>query len=504
MRTKNGILNFVTGYIFYFILAILGIVKVKVFISSLGQELYALNQLYINLFSYLSLAEAGIGVAFTFRLYKLLAEKNYDGVNSIFSGTKEIFKKIGIFILILGFIFSFIVPIFTKDTTLSNIYILLTFLLFIVKNSVDYFMYVPRLIMQADQKLYKITLGIYGFRVIEVIVEIILLLLGINYLIILIPGIFIRIIQNLYINKKVYNYYPWLKVVQNKDFTNSKDIKHMIVHRMVGLVSNNTDIIVISTFIGSKAVALYASYNYLIKFAMDTTNHIINSLKDGLGNVIQLENKEKLNGIISELISLFLFFASLLVIVFYFVLDNFIIVWLGKDYLLPQSSLILLLIILYFNVATRSLTIIQNAMGLFKETKLIVSIEAISNIVLSVILVSYMGLNGILIATIFSILTTIFWYYPYLIYKKLELNNTYKYMLKVLLSISVSVLLIIFVKPIYSFINISYTNIGLLNWFITSGIIGCVVLLLLIIMYWILFKEFRNIIMRWKKILKIK
>lgn len=504
MRTKNGILNFVTGYIFYFILAILGIVKVKVFISSLGQELYALNQLYINLFSYLSLAEAGIGVAFTFRLYKLLAEKNYDGVNSIFSGTKEIFKKIGIFILILGFIFSFIVPIFTKDTTLSNIYILLTFLLFIAKNSVDYFMYVPRLIMQADQKLYKITLGIYGFRVMEVIVEIILLLLGINYLIILIPGIFIRIIQNLYINKKVYNYYPWLKVVQNKDFTNSKDIKHMIVHRMVGLVSNNTDIIVISTFIGSKAVALYASYNYLIKFAMDTTNHIINSLKDGLGNVIQLENREKLNGIINELISLFLFFASLLVIVFYFVLDNFIIVWLGNEYLLPQFSLILLLIILYFNVATRSLTIIQNAMGLFKETKLIVSIEAISNIVLSVILVSYMGLNGILIATIFSILTTIFWYYPYLIYKKLELNNTYKYMLKVLLSISVSVLLIISVKPIYSFINISYTNIGLLNWFITSGIIGCVVLLLLLIMYWILFKEFRNIIMRWKKILKIK
>lgn len=504
MRTRNGLLNFITGYTFYFILAILGIVKVKIFISSLGQELYALNQLYINLFAYLSLAEAGIGVAFTFRLYKLLAEKKYNGINSIFSGTKVIFKRIGILVLLLGFLFSFIVPIFIKGSTLSNPYILLTFYLFIIKNSIDYFMFVPRLIIQADQKMYKITVGIYGFRVVEVIVEIVLLLLGFNYLIILIPGIFIRIVQNLFINKKVYNFYPWLKVTKNKDFTNAKDIKNVIVHRMVGLVTNNTDIVVISTFIGSNAVAIYASYNYLIKFAMDTTNHIINSLKDGLGNVMQLENKEKANSIINELISLFLFFASLLVVVFFFILDDFIIVWLGKEYLLKQSSLILLLIILYFNVVTRSMTIIQTAMGLFKETKVIVSIEAFIKLLLSLLLVTYMGLNGILFSTIFSIIVSVFWYYPFLIYKKLQLKNTFKYLIKVLISIMINLLLILLLKPIYSFLDFSYVKISIINWFITSSIFGIIVLILLLAIYLLVFKEFKYIIIRMIKLTKNK
>lgn len=161
MRTKKGVLNFISSYVFYFILAILGFIKVKVFISVLGENLYALNQLYISLFSYLSLAEAGIGVAFTYRLYKMLSEKNYNGINAIYSGTKEILKNIGIFMIFVAIILAFFVPLFIKDNTFPNYYILITFLIFVIKNVIDYFMYVPRLIVQADQNMYKINSHIY-------------------------------------------------------------------------------------------------------------------------------------------------------------------------------------------------------------------------------------------------------------------------------------------------------------------------------------------------------
>ena len=181
-------------------------------------------------------------------------------------------------------------------------------MLFIIRNAVDYFMCVPRYIVQADQKSYKINILFNLFRIIEVVVEIILIMLGINYLFILIPDIFIRIIQNIFVNNKVFKLYPWLQDVDEKDYSPKDDIKHMLVHRIVGLVSNNIDIVILSTFLNSKIVTTYATYNYLMKYAMDTASQIFSSMKDGLGNVLNTEKNEKIKRIVDE----FLLFSHML------------------------------------------------------------------------------------------------------------------------------------------------------------------------------------------------
>lgn len=502
MRTKKGVLNFISSYVFYFILAILGFIKVKVFISVLGENLYALNQLYISLFSYLSLAEAGIGVAFTYRLYKMLSEKNYNGINAIYSGTKEILKNIGIFMIFVAIILAFFVPLFIKDNTFPNYYILITFLIFVIKNVIDYFMYVPRLIIQADQNMYKINSHIYSFRIFEVIIEIVLLYLGVNYLIILIPGIFIRIIQNYFVNKKVFKLYPWLKLVKDKDYSNKQDVKHMLVHRLVGLVNNNIDIVIISTFIGSKAVAIYASYNYLVKFAYDTTSQIFNSLKDGLGNLLNEEKSNKIKEVINEFLSLFSFVASIVVITFYFILNDFIGIWVGEIYVANKMILILFLIIVYYHINIKSLTIIRTALGLFKETKIMAGIEAGLNLTISLILVQYLGLKGVLIGTIIAFLITSFWYYPYIIYNKLFKENISKYMIKILVDLSIVILIIIILSPIYNHINFTYFSSKILNWIITSAIIGLIVTAILTMIYYLFYPEFRRILLRIRKLLR--
>lgn len=503
MRTRNGILNFITGYIFYFIIAVLGFVKVKVFISSLGQSLFALNQLYINVFSYLSIAEAGVGIAFTYRLYKLLAENDYESINSIFSGTKEIFKKIGIIICLIGFALSFFIPIFIKDNVFSNLYIYSTFILFVIKNVIDYFMFVPRLVIQADQKLFKINLGVFGYRILEVIIEIILLLNGVNYLIILIPSIFIRIFQNYRTNKKIYNHYPWLKIVENKDYSSKEDIKHMIVHRFVELVNNNTDIIILSTFVGSKAVAIYSSYNYLLKFASDTTSQIFNSLKDGLGNVIQTEEKAKIKDVINEFFVLFSFLATIIIVSFYFILNDFINMWVGKEYVIGKTTLLLFLIILYYSISIRSITIIRTTLGLFKETKIMVGIEALLNIILSIILVNIIGFDGVLIGTIVAFVLTNAWYLPYVVYKKLFDKEGLKlYMVKIIVNIVLTFIFIYLFQFIYPFIPKIYFKIKFLDWMIASVIFGLLIMMVVTIIYSFIYKEFRNIILRIQKIIK--
>ena len=81
-------------------------------------------------------------------------------------------------------------------------------------------------------------------------------------------------------------------------------------------------------------------------------------------------------------------------------------------------------------------------MGLFKETKIMAAVEASINLVLSIILVHYYGIEGVLFATIVAFILTNFWYYPYLIYTKLFNKGIAEYMIKMLSNIIIILFLI--------------------------------------------------------------
>jgi O-antigen/teichoic acid export membrane protein len=504
MRTKNSIYNFITSYIPHVILALLGFVRINLFLNYLGENIFALNQLYINIFAYLAVTEAGTGLAFVYRLYHPLAFKKHREINSLYSGSKEIFKKIGIYIIALGFIISFIIPSLIRENIFSNVFIQFTFMLFIIKNAIDYFMFTPRFVIQADQKLYKTNLLFNLFRFFEIIAEIILLLAGVNYIIILVPGVFIRFFQNHFVNKRIFKLYPWLREVKQKDYSTKKDVKHLLAHKFVGLISNNIDIVILSSFLGSTAVAIYAGYNYLVRFAIDTIRELVNATKESFGNILQVEEITKIREIFDELFILFSYIGAILVIIFYFVIDDFIAIWLGRDYIISTFGLSLFLIILYYYITSRSAFIIKDVMGLFKETKVMSSIEASINLLFSLIFVNFFGLEGVLLATVVAFTFTNLWYYPYLINKVLLKENLGPYVTKWLLNIMIILFTIYLLRPIYNNIHINILDKSLLNWFINTVIISILVISIISLVYAVFYRTYRVIIIRLYDFLKGK
>lgn len=502
MRTKRSVLNFITGYVPYLVVVVLGFIKARVFIGNMGEEIFALNQLFINIFVYLSLVEAGIGAAFAYRLYKFFADKDYDKINEIYSGTKDIFKKIGFIVIGLGFVISFIVPIFLKDSTLGNIYVQIAFLLFVLKGVIEYFMFTPKLVLQADHKMYKVNFRYQIVRVVEIIVEIILLMNGVNFLLVLIPGIFIRIIQNYITNKKVFKVYPWLKYVDKKDMSTKRDIKHLMAHRIVGLVSDNIDIVILSTFVNAKAVVIYTAYRYLMKYATDSIVQVSSSIKDGIGNAIHSENMEKVKSVINEFFTLLSYFATLIVVVFYFVLDKFVGIWVGNVYLVSKLGLILFLIILYYRIISRALVSVRDTMGLFKETKIMAAIEAAINLGLSLLLVKRYGIEGVLIATVIAFTLTSLWYYPYFIYNRVFNEKPWNYFLKLFLNTIVTFGLIIILKYVYLLFNFVLFGSDILNWVVNTILFGFVATLIVTSVYGVMYKSFRSIINRLLKVFR--
>ena len=499
MRVKNSILNFASSYAFYIIIGIVEFFKVRLFLQYLGEDIMSLHQLYLNVFSYLSIAEAGLGSGLIYRLYRLLINKEYSKINQIISGTQFMFRRVGIIIVGLGFATSFIMPFFIKDNPFNMLYLNITFMLFIIKNVIDYFMFVPRFIVQADQRMYKLNTTIYIFRLIEVCTEIGIICSGLNYIYVLLPSLLIRFLQNLCVNYKTTKLYSWFHITKEKDLSVRSDLKSLFVHRIANLVFNNIDIVLLSSFVGAAAVTAYSVYNYIVKYSNDTMAHLFHSMKDGLGNIINCERPDKVRIIMDEIETIFSYLAVIMVVVFYFVLNEFVTVWVGSQYVVDLLTLILFLLTVYSSIVIRTSTMFRTTMGLYRETQRMAIIEAIINLGLSLLLVRRLGIAGVLMGTVIARFSTNLWYLPYLVHKKLfgryiPLQQIYHFK-NILICIGLIAVLgqlrpkLLYLLPITS----------LWTWSLYALVVGVSVLTLVTGLFALFYKPFRPVLHKVKK-----
>ena len=112
MRTKKALKGTIYEIIPTIIIALLGLIKTKVFIEYLGSDMNGYYQFINQFISYLFLAEAGFTTAITYKLYKPIAKKDNEKISELYYGGLKIFHRIGLIIsagiLILCFFFNFI------------------------------------------------------------------------------------------------------------------------------------------------------------------------------------------------------------------------------------------------------------------------------------------------------------------------------------------------------------------------------------------------------------
>lgn len=495
MRKINSLRNFLTTFFTMMILALLGFVKIDAFLNNLGEELYAINQLFFQIFSYLSIAEAGIGAIIVQRYYKLLVNNEKEDICVAHTTAMKFLRQISTGMFIVGVVVSFFLNFLTNNS-LSLGYMQIVFIIFMIRNLVDYTMYTPRFLIQADQKSYKINTWVNSYRIFELLIEVGLLYLKIDYMYILLPTIFTRIIMNYIVNKVVYKEYPWLKTTPNTDKSILKGTKYLIGHRIAAIISNNTDILIISSFLKPLQVAIYGSYNYIIKFANDIVNMILNALLASFGNVMNMDNKNMHKQVFEEMNSMFIFLAGLLSIFLGVFLTKFVYLWLGKDMLMATGAFMCLIIILFQNISRVMLNATRDVKGWFKETQVYAYTEGTIKIILSIILVKRFGLLGVLLATVSANFIINIWTYPVYTYKTLFNSTPRNYYLKYFFNFILAAVIIFLSNNIIG-------NIDITNYFKLAIIIAIymiIVSVLVTIINMILFKSFRSLV---KKLLEL-
>ncbi|MFZ7133050.1 MAG: lipopolysaccharide biosynthesis protein [Eubacteriales bacterium] len=496
MRTEKTILNMLSDTIPFFLMGLLGFIKIRVFIYYLGDDFYGFSQLFLQVFSYLNLAEAGFGTAIVYALYKPIVNKDRDRINRLLSGARIIFRRIGIVILIIGAVLSFFMDYMIKGNPASYLYTQIVFIIYLITSTGNYFVFAPRFLLQADQNKYLINWVTNTVRMIQMLTEIVLLMLGFDLMVIFISYFIFMIITNTIINKLAYKKYPWINVHGKPDFSTYANTQHVMMHKIGSIIALNTDNIMLSAFVGIDMVAVYASYNYIIQFIISITGKIINSTQESFGNFFAMKDKKEGISAYWEMNALLFYMGSIIFTVTYLSINNFILLWLGSDYLVSNTTVLLFCVIFFYRIVRGTSVVIVNGVGAFKETKWQALFEGLINLGLSLALVSQFEINGILFATIISYLATGFWAVPNYIFKNVFHQPVRKYYINYMMNVLIMIVILFIFKRIVPVAGVYQNDVSLLQWFIESTVVTMTVGAIYFCIYYAVFKHFRLLVQR--------
>lgn len=206
-------------------------------------------------------------------------------------------------------------------------------------------------------------------------------------------------------------------------------IKPSVYYFIIGIsvmISFYSDNIIISSFISVAAVSIYAIGYKVVNILEKIIFKIVDIMFPDISrlydekNYIELVNKHNKILFITVIIA-FLGYGLL-----YFIGDLLIGLWVGKEYVLEMTIFNFFLAFAFIHTWNHVSSVFVMAMGLHKEVSYVVVIEAILNIILSIILLKDYGLLGVAMGTFFAHLLTNNWFTTFWFYyniKRLQIKR---------------------------------------------------------------------------------
>lgn len=388
----------------------------------LTQEYLGLNGTFSNILSTLSLAELGIGSAITYSLYKPLAERDEKQVAARMALFRRAYWVIGIIVALLGGCLTPSLPVLIRD--LPDIpYIDLIYLLFVLNISLSYFFSYKQSLIIADQRQYITTTYHLSLNVLLQLAQALFLWLTRNYFAYLGLQIGMTLLENLILSHIANRLYPYIntnryeKIAPIAKSEIIKNTKAMISHKVGSIVVFSTDNLLISYFVGVVAVGLYSNYQMITGALTSIYGQFFNALTAGIGNLGVTAAPKQVLTVFRRLNFagnwLYGFSAVSLAVL----LNPFIELWLGADYLFGEGVVCLIAMNFYVTGMRQTVLTFRDAEGLYWYDRHKPIAESIVNLVVSAVLAVPFGVAGIFIGTFVSTMTTCFWIEPIVLFK---------------------------------------------------------------------------------------
>lgn len=424
-KTVNVIRSTATGIANSLIILLLNLISQKLFLQYIGIEYLSVAQVITNLLVVLSFTELGLSHSVTYMLYEPVASDNREEICRILHLYRKFNRYVGCIIGIVGLFFMPFLHLFIK-TGIDIYMIYIIYLLNLFTSVSSYFYSYRNVLLGAHQKDYVSSIISTAVSLGRVIIQCFLIYITHSYLVFLIVGLCASIIQNAIIYFLTGKMYPYIRRSNIKEYDQRiQNTKQKLIHNMASMVSvkiagiviNNTDNI-LTSWINTILVGICANYLTISTMIKSLINIFHQALLHSVGIAsIEKTNLEKYK-LFKKVLLVNTFIVGIISVCLGTLWNDFIVLWIGNKYLLDPLIYISLLLNFIWALLTSPIWIFRDANGLFVYVKNMLLVNAVLNLVFSLILGKFLGVAGVFFGTIVADLFTDFWYDSNIIFQK--------------------------------------------------------------------------------------
>ena len=393
-----------------------------IFTRMLSEGYVGINGLFNDILNILSLSELGVGTAITYALYGPIAKKDIRRQQILMRMFRTFYRATAGFVLVVGLALLPFLNVLMKDRPDVD-HLTLIYLLYLFKSVASYLLIYKKTLVDAHQLNYITVLYHNGFLVLQDVCQIVILLLTGNFILFLVIGVVCTIAGNICMSKKADQLFPYLKEkckeklpdTERKDIL--KNVKAMFMHKLGNVVVNNTDNLLISSFVGVVSAGIYSNYYLLIGSVRQVLDQALQGVAASVGNLGVTEDKQKISDIFEQLFFVGYWMYGLAGICLFELLNPFVELAFGEKYLFQRKIVLILCINFFINGMRKSVLIFKESMGLFWYDRYKALAEAVLNLGISIVLVKNFGVWGVFAGTFCSTVLTSVWVEPYILYK---------------------------------------------------------------------------------------
>lgn len=423
-RVHRSVMNIKVGMLFYVLSLFLAFFSRKIFLDCLGAEFIGLTGMLMNIMSFLSVAELGIGTSIVYFLYKPLQEDNHEKINEVMSMLAYLYRYIGGIIGLGGLIVSLFFPWWFDNLSTGLFLVYFAFYSFLATSMTGYIFNYKQLLVSANQKQYLVNAYFQTIGIVQSIVQILLAWYYRNLYLWVIVGLIFTIIGVIVFNYRIRQLYPWLNINLKEGKKNLKNYpevlkktRQIFIQKIKNFILYKSDEILVGSFVSVVQVAFYGNYTMIINKFLYLVNILSDGLSAGVGNLLAEGNDNNIMKVYWEMTAARFFILGVIIFSLLLFLQSFIGCWLGHEYELNELIVYLLIINLFLRLQPAAVYIFIGASGLYSDVWAAWA-ELIINLTITLILAPSYGIIGILLGKIVSFsLISLFWK-PYYLFSQ--------------------------------------------------------------------------------------
>lgn len=422
-RVHRSIMNVKVGMLFYVLTLVLAFFSRKVFLDCLGAEFIGLTGMLMNIMSFLSVAELGVGTSIVFFLYKPLQQDDHEKINEVMSMLAFLYRCIGYIIGIGGVVISLFFPLWFNNLSTGLFLVYFAFFSFLASTMAGYIFNYRQLLVSANQKQYVVNAYFQTIGIVQSVVQILLAYFYRNLYLWVLVGLIFTIIGCIVFNYRIKKEYPWLKISTKEGRQNLKKYpevlrktRQIFAQKIKDLILYRSDELLVGIFVSVEQVAFFGNYMIIINKMNFLTNILSDGMNAGVGNLIAEGNTSNTMKVFWELTAIRFLITGIIVFGLLMFIQPFIACWLGSEYILDDMIVYLLVFNIFIFLSRGVVEMYKGACGLFSDVWTAWT-ELFVNLAVTLATAPFLGIVGILLGKIVSVFFIAMFWRPYFLFK---------------------------------------------------------------------------------------